>query len=112
MCLEYMVNHISPGSPQFQDYKAHGDASAYKDMFVRWKDVWASGGGHSRTLAKHGIALLHPCSGGDVQLLLLTMLAWLSFAGCRGRRLPTAYVHAAYCLLHMCVLQVHPQLRS
>jgi sucrose phosphorylase len=51
MCLEYMVNHISPGSPQFQDYKAKGDASAYKDMFVRWKDIWAAGGQHSGTLA-------------------------------------------------------------
>ncbi|WIA16714.1 hypothetical protein OEZ85_013369 [Tetradesmus obliquus] len=51
MCLEYMVNHISPGSPQFQDYKAHGDNSAYKDMFVRWKDVWASGAPTAEELA-------------------------------------------------------------
>jgi sucrose phosphorylase len=50
MCLDYMVNHISPGSPQFQDYKAKGDASAYKDMFVRWKDIWASGGRQNMAL--------------------------------------------------------------
>lgn len=62
MCLEYMVNHISPGSPQFQDYKAKGDASAYRDMFVRWKDVWASGGQYSvrfssfpALFCKHGL---------------------------------------------------------
>lgn len=53
------MNHISPGSPQFQDYKAHGDNSAYKDMFVRWKDVWASGGQHSDTGSWYGCFLYH-----------------------------------------------------
>lgn len=38
-----MVNHISPASPQFQDYLKHGEASPYSDMFVKWEDIWPGG---------------------------------------------------------------------
>jgi sucrose phosphorylase len=38
-----MVNHISPASPQFQDYLKNGDKSAYANMFVKWKDIWGEG---------------------------------------------------------------------
>lgn len=43
VCLEYMVNHISPASPQFQDYLKHGEASRFSDMFVKWTDIWPKG---------------------------------------------------------------------
>lgn len=43
LCLEYMVNHISPASPQFQDYIQHGEASRFSDMFVKWRDIWPDG---------------------------------------------------------------------
>jgi glycosidase len=43
LCLEFVSNHISPASPQFKDFVEHGEASRYKDMFVRWEDVWPGG---------------------------------------------------------------------
>jgi hypothetical protein len=43
LCLEFMANHISPESEQFQDFVKHGEASRYRDMFVRWEDVWPEG---------------------------------------------------------------------
>ena len=43
LCLEYMVNHISPASPQFQDYLQHGEASRFSSMFVKWRDIWPTG---------------------------------------------------------------------
>jgi hypothetical protein len=45
LCLEFVSNHISPASPQFKDFVEHGEASRYKDMFVRWEDVWPGGEG-------------------------------------------------------------------
>ncbi|WIA13184.1 hypothetical protein OEZ85_006776 [Tetradesmus obliquus] len=52
LCLEYMVNHISPGSPQFQDYLQHGEASRYASMFVKWRDIWPEGGPSADELEK------------------------------------------------------------
>jgi sucrose phosphorylase len=43
LMLEFMVNHISPESHQFQDYLEHGDKSQYADMFVEWEDIWPEG---------------------------------------------------------------------
>jgi hypothetical protein len=38
-----MVNHISPASPQFQDYVQNGEASHFSSMFVKWADIWPQG---------------------------------------------------------------------
>ena len=43
LMLEFMVNHISPKSHQFQDYLEHGDKSQYADMFIQWEDIWPAG---------------------------------------------------------------------
>eukprot|EP00878_Enallax_costatus_P004272 GHUV01004502.1.p1 GENE.GHUV01004502.1~~GHUV01004502.1.p1 ORF type:complete len:701 (+),score=187.09 GHUV01004502.1:79-2181(+) len=37
-----MVNHISPASPQFQDFIEQGDESEYAEMFVKWKEIWGT----------------------------------------------------------------------
>ena len=39
MC-DFMANHISVQSPEFQDYLQRGDASPYKEMFINWHDFW------------------------------------------------------------------------
>lgn len=44
LCLEFMVNHVSPASHQFQDFIEHGDDSKYAEMFVKWKHIWPEGG--------------------------------------------------------------------
>lgn len=41
--LDFMINHISQKSPYFQDFLAKKDQSAYKDMFIRYKDFWPNG---------------------------------------------------------------------
>ena len=41
--FDLVLNHLSVGSPQFQDMLRHGDASEYKDFFINWDEFW---GGH------------------------------------------------------------------
>lgn len=43
MCLEFMVNHLSPKSVQFQDFLEHGDASPFAEMFIDWHKFWPNG---------------------------------------------------------------------
>lgn len=43
LCLEYMVNHVSPESEQYQEYIANGDNAKHAEMFVRWDRVWPDG---------------------------------------------------------------------
>ena len=38
--LDFILNHLSVQSPQFQDLLEKGDASAYKDFFIDWNKFW------------------------------------------------------------------------
>ena len=40
---DVIVNHMSTQSPQFQDYNSHGDASRYRDLFLKAEDVFPEG---------------------------------------------------------------------
>ena len=42
--LDFILNHASVLSPQFQDLLANGDRSAYKDFFIDWNAFWAGHG--------------------------------------------------------------------
>jgi sucrose phosphorylase len=44
-CLMYdfMINHLSSHSSQFQDFVENKDKSAYSGMFIRYKDFWPNG---------------------------------------------------------------------
>jgi hypothetical protein len=42
--LDFILNHASVLSPQFQDLLSHGDRSAYKDFFIDWNAFWAGHG--------------------------------------------------------------------
>lgn len=42
--LDFILNHLSVQSPQFQDLLEKGDASAYKDFFIDWNKFWAGCG--------------------------------------------------------------------
>lgn len=44
LCVEFMVNHISPESDQFQDFLAKGDESEFAEMFIDWDKFWPKGG--------------------------------------------------------------------
>lgn len=49
--FDLVLNHLSVGSPQFQDLLAKGDASPYRDFFIDWNAFWhargqMSGAGH------------------------------------------------------------------
>jgi sucrose phosphorylase len=41
--FDLVLNHLSVGSPQFQDMLKNGDDSLFKDFFVDWNEFW---GGH------------------------------------------------------------------
>lgn len=42
--FDLVLNHLSVGSPQFQDLLKKGDESKYKDFFVDWNKFWRSHG--------------------------------------------------------------------
>ena len=42
--FDLVLNHLSVGSPQFQDMLQYGDESIYKDFFIDWNQFWASYG--------------------------------------------------------------------
>ena len=42
--LDFILNHLSVLSPQFQDILKNGDASLYRDFFIDWNKFWAGCG--------------------------------------------------------------------
>lgn len=42
MC-DYMINHISAQSAYYKDFLEKKDASAYRELFIRYKDFWENG---------------------------------------------------------------------
>jgi sucrose phosphorylase len=42
--FDLVLNHLSVGSPQFQDLLKHGDDSQYKHFFIDWNEFWRSHG--------------------------------------------------------------------
>ncbi len=42
--FDLVLNHLSVGSPQFQDLLKKGDDSKYKDFFIDWNKFWHSHG--------------------------------------------------------------------
>ncbi len=42
--FDLVLNHLSVGSPQFQDLLKHGDRSKYKNFFIDWNEFWDSHG--------------------------------------------------------------------
>lgn len=43
LMVDYMINHISAQSEYYKDFLAAKDESAYKDLFIRFKDFWDNG---------------------------------------------------------------------
>lgn len=56
LMLEFMVNHISPGSAEFKDFKEHGAKSKFADLFVSWERIWGKCECHASAL--RGVELL------------------------------------------------------
>jgi len=42
--FDLVLNHLSVGSPQFQDMLINGDKSKYKNFFIDWNEFWKSHG--------------------------------------------------------------------
>ncbi|MBO4679939.1 MAG: glycosidase [Lachnospiraceae bacterium] len=40
LAMDFILNHISVLSPQFQDIIKNGDKSEYKDFFINWNKFW------------------------------------------------------------------------
>ncbi len=43
LMFDFMINHISRSSTYFKDFLEKKDQSAYKDMFIRYRDFWPGG---------------------------------------------------------------------
>ena len=44
LLLDFVLNHLSVGSPQFQDLLVHGEESQFRDFFVDWNEFWQGKG--------------------------------------------------------------------
>ena len=42
--FDLVLNHLSAGSPQFQDLLQRGDESRYRNFFIDWNEFWRSHG--------------------------------------------------------------------
>jgi sucrose phosphorylase len=42
--FDLVLNHLSVGSPQFQDMLEYGDESPFKDFFIDWNEFWSARG--------------------------------------------------------------------
>ena len=42
--LDFVLNHLSVQSPQFQDLVRNGENSEYRDFFIDWNEFWAGHG--------------------------------------------------------------------
>jgi sucrose phosphorylase len=42
--FDLVLNHLSAGSPQFQDLLQNGDASEYRNFFIDWNEFWKAHG--------------------------------------------------------------------
>ncbi len=42
--FDLVLNHLSVGSPQFQDLLRRGEDSPYRDFFIDWNEFWADEG--------------------------------------------------------------------
>ena len=42
--LDFILNHASVLSPQFQDLIKNGESSKYKDFFINWNEFWKDNG--------------------------------------------------------------------
>lgn len=52
LMADFMLNHISIRSEEFQDYMRRGDASPYRDMFIHWEEFWPNGEPSQEDIAK------------------------------------------------------------
>ena len=43
LMVDFMVNHASIRSREFQDYMERCDESPYRDMFIHWNEFWPNG---------------------------------------------------------------------
>lgn len=44
LMFDFMINHISKKSVQYQDFKKNHDDSKYNDFFIRWEKFWEAAG--------------------------------------------------------------------
>jgi len=52
LTFDFMINHLSRQSPQFQDLLARGSDSPYKEFFIRFSQFWPGGEASEEDLAQ------------------------------------------------------------
>ncbi len=50
LMYDYMINHISKSSEYLKDFLKKKEDSAYKDLFIRYKDFWPGGGASQKDI--------------------------------------------------------------
>lgn len=56
LSFDFILNHLSVKSPQFQDILKNGNDSIYKDFFINWNKFWDGKG----TMSKEGFIIPDP----------------------------------------------------
>lgn len=99
LMLEYMVNHISPSSDEFQDFLKKGDECETADMWIDWKKFWPKGEGTLLSdvgKAQPRVSLLDFCSRRRLPFSR-TLLSDCLFGGREGAPIPLPCV--LFCLV-------------
>ncbi len=52
LAVDFMANHLSQQSHEFQDFLENKDQSPWKDFFLRYKNLWPNGEAPAEDLAK------------------------------------------------------------
>jgi sucrose phosphorylase len=76
LMADVIVNHISSRSPQFEDFRKHGDASAFRDLFLTYGRVFPDGASERDLLQiyrpRPGLPFTKMQLAGGTELLLWT----------------------------------------
>ncbi len=51
LMADFMLNHVTIRSAEFQDYMKNGDASPFRSMFIHWDEFWPDGEPSAEDLA-------------------------------------------------------------
>lgn len=55
LMFDFVLNHLSVLSEQFQDLLEKGEKSLYKNFFINWNDFWQGCG----NMTSEGLSLIH-----------------------------------------------------
>ena len=100
--LDFILNHASVLSPQFQDLLKNGKSSAYRDFFIDWNDFWQGCGsmteqGYIQPEAKYLEKMFFRKPGLPILMVRLCALTGMMVSTAGAATAPTPRRHRPCC---------------